>query len=172
MKDESAITQRRLVGKRLRMGDVELHAKYAFPFIDREWASPFVVLDVFGMGPRVFHGPLDLTRDGMHTAVSPADLQRIETVPVETFEGLVHYDPWWVFRGVAGVERDWVKAVVATNIAHPFEREGKKFKIHDLALTAGLRGLTAVVAKDDIFHQVDFHKGEIDLFGLRKPQKR
>lgn len=172
MRDESVVGQRRLVSQRLHLADAEFHAKYAIPFIDKDWMAPFTVLDLMGAGPRVFVGTIEVKPDGLHATGTSADLRLLESVPLDTFGGLAHYDPWWVFRGVSGVPRDWIDTVIATNIAHPFVRDGKEYKVHDLEFSAGLRGLTAVIAKDEVFNRISFHREEIDLLSLRRLPRR
>lgn len=170
MRRESAVTQRRLVGHRLHLEDAQLHTKYAFPFIDRDWSSPFALLDLMGASPRVLRVPIDPAHDGLHAKATVSELARIESVPLEDFEGLVHFDPWRVFRGVAGVDPAWVRAVLATNLVEPFAHERRRYRVEDLVFGAGLRAVTAVLSKDEAFHRREFHKGEIDLLRLRKPR--
>ena len=91
------------------------------------------------------------------------------SVPLERFGELVHFDPWWSFRGIAGVERPWVDAVLASNLAGTFFHEGTTYKVHDLAFDPALKTLDALVAKDSLFRNVSLRKGDVDLLLLRPP---
>ena len=153
------ITQRGLVGRRLRLVDGEVVTRYVFPFVDGEWRVPFAIVDILGRGPTVLAAPIE--PDG-------ADLRSALAIPLEAFLGLAHFDLWWVFRGIPELERPWVNAVISTNIAQPFTRDGVRYKIHDLAFPPGVRELTAVRVKDEVFHPREFRKGELDLLGLRR----
>lgn len=167
---EPVVTQRRLVGHRLHLDGAQLHTKYAFPFIDRNWSSPFAMLDLMGAGPRVLRVPIDLAQDGLHAEGGASDLARIESVLLADFEGLVHFDPWRVVRGISGVDPAWIRAVLATNLVHPFVHEGRTYRVEDLVFGAGLRSLTAVRSRDEAFQRREFRKGDLDLLRLRKPR--
>ncbi len=171
MKDEPLASQRRLVGRRLRMADGDVHTKYVFPFVDDSWSIPFFIVDAMGYGPRIFRGEVEALPDGLHTAQASAKLETISTVPPTAFGELVHFDPWWVFRGVAGVERAWVNAILAANIAGTFNHEGTTYKLHDLAFDDHLRALEGVIAKDPVFRTASFRKGDLGLLQLRKPPR-
>ncbi len=87
---------------------------------------------------------------------------------MDRFAQLVHFDPWWAFRGVSGVERRWIEAIFSTNIARTFVRDHRTLKVHDLRFSEDLRTLEALDAKDDAFRPVEFHAKEIDLRSLRR----
>lgn len=171
MKAEPLGTQRHLVGRRLRMADVEVHTKYVFPFVDESWSVPFFVIDAMTLGPRLFRGPIDLLPDSLATSLPSDKLERISTVPTSRFDAVVHFDPWWVFRGSTGVEREWVDAILATNIAGAFNREGTTYKIHDLVFDPHLQALEGLAAQDPLFHKATFRKGDVSLLQLRKPRR-
>jgi hypothetical protein len=171
MKAEALGTQRHLVGRRLRMADVEVHTKYVFPFVDESWSVPFFIIDAMAYGPRLFRGELELLPEGLRTALPSEKLEKIAAVPASRFDTVVHFDPWWVFRGVTGVEREWIDAILATNIAGTFNHEGTAYKVHDLAFDPHLRSLEGVVAKDPVFHTATFRKGDLGLLQLRKPPR-
>jgi len=162
------ITQRGLVGRRLRLVDGEVVTKYVFPFVDGEWRVPFAIVDILGRGPTVLAAPIEPEGADLRSAARLADLRSALTIPLEAFLGLAHFDLWWVFRGIPELERPWVNAVISTNIAQPFTRDGVRYKIHDLAFPPGVRELTAVRVKDEVFHPREFRKGELDLLGLRR----
>jgi len=166
MPDETGIQQRAIVGRRLSVADSELVTKYTLPFVDTAWKVPFIVLDLLGGPPRILAGPLHLDGTRLRTPEPRAALRPIESIPTGDFAALVHYDPWWAFRGVSGVNRAWIRAIVGTNIARPFHHEGKRLKIHDLRFGDGMDRLEALIAKDDFFRAIEFHAGEIDLLGL------
>ena len=167
MAHESGIRQRAIVGRRLDLADSELLTKYTLPFVDATWKVPFTVLDLLGSPPRILAGPIHWDGSRLRSPESRAALRRIENVPLETLSGLFHYDPWWAFRGVSGVDRTWVQAVFATNIARPFVHDGKKLKVHDLQFADGMQRLEAVFAKDEVFRSIEFHLGDLDVPSLR-----
>src|SRR6267143_1857918 len=90
--------------------------------------------------------------------------------PAFAFSGLVHYDPWWAFRGVSGVNRSWIEAIFATNIARPFRYANRTWKIHDLVFADGIGHLDSVVAKDEFFRAKTFGQRDLDLLRLRSSQ--
>lgn len=169
MKAELAHTQRHLVGLRLHMADAEVVTKYVFPFIGEDWRVPFAVVDAMTYGPRILRGPLELRSGALFTQEPTSRLETIPSMPLEVFERLVHFDPWWAFKGVSGVDRDHVKAILASNIAGTFNHEGTTYKLHDLEFTPALDAVEALVAKDPVFHTVSFHRSDIDLLRLRHP---
>src|SRR6266545_2769770 len=109
-----------------------------------------------------------LEGDRLHASVRFADLRAVESIPVDRFAELAHFDPWWAFRGVSGVDRRWIEAIFSTNIARTFVRDHRTLKVHDLHFSEDLRTLEALVAKDDAFRPVEFHPREIDLRSLRR----
>jgi len=169
MKAELAHTQRHLAGLRLHMADGEVLTKYVFPFVDASWSVPFFVVDAMTYGPRLFRGSLELRSGALYATEPVAQLEPITTLPVSRLEEVVHFDPWWAFRGIGGIDRAWVDAVLASNIAGTFNHEGSVYKVHDLEFDAGLKILDGVVAKDPVFRPVTFRKGDLSLLGLRKP---
>lgn len=167
MAPEDGIRQREIVGRRIAFSDAERFAKYTLPFIDANWKTPFTVFDLIGSPPKLLEGVVHLEGARLRTPLRVGELRPIESIPTERIALLVHFDPWWAFRGVSDVDRRWIEAIVATNIAHPFHHDGKAWKIHDLAFSDGLDRLEGLVAKDDLFRAVTFHAGDIDLLGLR-----
>src|SRR6266540_994158 len=165
---EPGIRQRSIVGRRLALEDAEIITKYTFPFVDPEWRVPFTVVDRIGGPPRVFDAAVRFDGDRLHVPSRVADLRTVESIPMDRFAQLVHFDPWWAFRGVSGVERRWIEAIFSTNIARTFVRDHRTLKVHDLHFSEDLRTLEALVAKDDAFRPVEFHPREIDLSSLRR----
>ncbi len=157
------------MGLRLHLGDQEVVTKYVFPFVDDAWAVAFHVVDVMTLGLRMFHGSLELRGGALQATDPTAQLERIESTPLERFEQVVHFDPWWTFRGGTGVERDWVKAILASNISGTFNHEGTSYKVHDLVFTPALDAVDAIVAKDPVFRTVSFHRSDLELLLLRHP---
>lgn len=172
MKAESPSGQRRLVGLQLHFADGEVATKYVFPFMDESWKVAFFVVDGLGLGPRLLRGALELRAGALHSPESKAKLEPITALPVSGFDSVVHFDPWWVFRGVTGIDRPWVDAVLATNIAGDFNHEGSVYKMHDLTFDTGLKVLEGVVAKDPVFRAVTFSRGDLSLMALRKPPRK
>ncbi len=101
-----------------------------------------------------------------------ADLRAVESISVDRFAGLVHFDPWWAFRGVSGVDRRWIEAIFSTNIARTFIHEHRNLKVHDLRFSDDLRTLEALLAKDEAFRTVEFRAREIDLRSIRRAPHR
>jgi len=171
MTNEGRLAQRDLVGRRLYLPDADLSTKYLFPFVDATWSVPFCVVDLLGQSPQVVSGPMSRRAQGFASDAKAGDLVPVESVPLDRFRELVHFDPWWVFRGISGVPRAWVTEIIGSNIAGVFTLDGRSFKVHDLAFTADLRALTSLVANDDVFHRKDFHRNDIELFGLARRRR-
>lgn len=171
MKPETGIRQRELVSKKVVFSDSFAETKYTLPFVDAGWRVPFVVIDRFGAPPIVVAAKFHFDGDRLATPASGREVRRIETVPVASFDGLVHFDPWWAFRGVVTVDRTWLTAIFTTNIARPFHHKGKAFKIYDLRFTPDMDRLDALIAKDEFFRATEFHAGDLDLLALRTPAK-
>ncbi len=169
MRVEPVSTERHLVGLRLHMADKEVLTKYVFPFVDDAWSVPFTIIDAMTYGPRLFRGGLELRSGALYTKEPSTQLEPIPSLPWERFESVVHFDPWWAFRGVAGIDRPSVNAILASNIAGTFNHEGTTYKVHDLVFDPVLETLDALVAKDPVFRNASFRKGDLDLLALRKP---
>ena len=170
MKTEVLTTQRQLVGLRHRMSDAEVVTEYVFPFLARDWTVAFYVIDAMAYGPRVFQGSLEMRAGGLSTTAGVSSLEAIGYVPLARFDELVHFDPWWAFRGIAGVDRAWVRAILASNIAGTFDYQGSTLKAHDLEFDPSLKRLEALVAKDAMFRTISLGQGDIDLLQLRSLQ--
>jgi hypothetical protein len=159
--------QRHLVNLRLHTADVQERLNHAFPFVDQEWNVPFLILNVSVQGPRLFRGPLEVRSDGLHTKESVTSLRPVDELSPESFQALVHFDPWWVFRVEPRVDKERTKAIVSTNVSGTFEHEGVKYALHDLEFDTTLQNLIAVHAKDRFFKPAVFQRGEINLLDLR-----
>ena len=171
MNAEPLSRQRQLVGRPLRMSDAEIRSKYVFPFMDESWSVTFSLIDTMTQGPRLFRGALEVRADGLRSQETSSKLEPITTVPVARFDDVVHFDPWWTFRGIAGVDRPRVNAVLASNLAGTFNHEGTTYKVHDLEFDPGLTGLKGLVAQDAFFRARVFRKGDLGLLQLRKPRR-
>src|SRR6266571_7053867 len=125
---EPGIRQRSIVGRRLALEDTEIITKYTFPFVDPEWRVPFTVVDRIGGPPRVLAAAIRFGGDRLHAPSRAADLRAVESISVDRFAGLVHFDPWWAFRGVSGVDRRWIETIFSTNIARTFVHEHRTMK--------------------------------------------
>lgn len=172
MKAEVLHTQRHLAGLRLHMADAELVTKYVFPFLDENWSVAFTVLDAMTYGPKVLQGPLQLRNGALYAKEPATKLEPVTAIPLKRFEEVVHFDPWWAFRGVGGVDRDRANAILGSNIAGTFHHEGTDYKVHDLEFDPALASLVALVAKDPVFRSVSFHRGDVDLLLLRQPPRK
>ena len=167
MHGEPGISQRGIVGRKIAFVDAELPTKYTLPFVDATWEVPFTVLDLLGRPPQTLPGPLHSDGLQLRTPLPIRSLRPIESTAISVYATLVHWDPWWAFRGVGGVDRTWTQAIFATNIAHPFRHMGRTFKIHDLRFAEDMTQLEAVIVKDELFRTTEFHSGDIDILGLR-----
>src|SRR5438132_11770089 len=125
MRPEGGVRQRGLVDRRIVFSDAERDVSYVFPFVDRRWRVPFVVVALSVGAPLALDGPFRVDQFRFRTALRTNDLRRIESIPLEDLEQLVHYDPWWFFRRVSGIGRAWIEAVFATHIATPFRYGGR-----------------------------------------------
>src|SRR2546425_10379196 len=167
MLPDQGVRQRGLVDRRIVFADAEHTADYVFPFIDRRWRVAFLVLDL-SIGPSwILDGPFRVDQFRFRTALRTSDLRRIESVPLDELAKLVHYDPSWVFRRVSGVDRAWIEAVFATNVAAPFQHDARTYKIRDLVFSAALDRLQEIEAKRGPFHAMTFRPGDIELLTLR-----
>ncbi|HEX9340361.1 MAG TPA: hypothetical protein VF992_04220 [Thermoplasmata archaeon] len=169
---ETGIRQRGIVGRRMAFDEGEIVTKYTVPFVDSGWRVAFTVVDRIGGPPRVVDAVIRVEGDRLRASSRTADLRPIESIPADRFAALVHFDPWWAFRGVSGVDRRWIEAIFSTNIARTFVREHRTLKVHDLRFSDDLRTLDAVVTKDEAFRPIEFRAGEIDLLPLRRPTHR
>lgn len=171
MAHEAGVRQRHLTGLRFRTGDGEHLTKYVFPFVNDAWTVPFYIVDAMTLGPRIFRGDLML-QDGALRAKDPkARLEPLATLSTSDFDEVVHFDPWWVFKGIAGIDREHVTAVLASNVAGTFEHEGSTYKVHDFAFDETLRSLLTLEAKDPVFRTKAFHRGDLAILALRKPRR-
>src|SRR5947199_9840028 len=120
MRIEGRVRQRGLVDRRIVFADSERAASHVFPFVDRTWRVPFVVVNFSEGRPMVLDAPFRPDRFRFRTALGVRDLRRIESVPLQDFDELVHFDPWWVFLRVWAVDRARVDEGLARNNAAPF----------------------------------------------------
>ena len=171
MKTEPLSTQRHLVGRRLQMADTALHTKYVFPFVDGSWSVTFFLIDAGIQGPRLFRGSLEVQPGGLQSPEPSSMLEPLTAMPPNRFDEVIHFDPWWAFRGIAGVDRVWRDAVIGSNIAGSVNHEGTDYKVHDLEFDLHLKTLGALVAKDAFFRAASFHRGDLELLQLRKPPR-
>ncbi len=167
MLPDTSVRQRGLVDRRIVFADGERTADYVFPFIDRRWRVPFIMVDLSMGLPWILDGPFRVDQFRFRTPLRTSDLRRIESVSIDELSKLVHYDPWWVLRRVSGVDRTWVGAVFATNVAAPFQHAGLTYKIRDLVFSAELDRLQEIEAKRGPFHAMTFRPGDIELVTLR-----
>ncbi len=169
---EAGIRQRSIVGRRIALEDAEIITKYTFPFVDAAWRVAFIVADRIGGPPQTLDAAIRIEGDHLHASVHVADLRAVESIPLDRIADLVHFDPWWAFRGVSGVDRQWIEAIFSTNIARTFVREKRTWKVHDLRFSDDLRTLEALIAKDESFRTAEFRANEIDLRSLRRTSHR
>ena len=151
---EGRVRQRGLVDRRIVFADSERAASHVFPFVDRRWRVPFVVVNFSEGRPMVLDAPFRPDRFRFRTALRILDLRRIESVPLQAFDELV------------------VEAVFATNIAAPFRHGGRRYKVRDLAFSPELDRLEEITAKRALFRTFTFHPDEIELLALRATTRR
>ena len=165
--------QRSLVNRRIVFRDAELVTKYVFPFWDGGWSVRFVLIDEFGgRGPRVYAGPLDAGSTDP-VADAPAQSARpLEEHSRSSFEGLYHFDPWWVFRGMGGVGGEYRDAILPTNIARTFRVDDVTWKVHDVEFGPHTGSVVAIEAKDDSYRRRTFTKANLDLAATFGPPAR
>src|SRR2546428_12939600 len=125
MRPEGGARQRGLVDRRIVFSDTERAVSYVFPFVDRRWRVPFAVVALSVGAPLVLDGPFRVDQFRFRTALGSNDLRRIESIPLEDLEQLVHYDPWWVFHRVSGAARAWIEPLSATNMPAPSLLRGR-----------------------------------------------
>ncbi len=166
MTAELAVGQRQLAGVTVVFHDATRYAKYVFPFFDVRWRIGLLALDLLGEGLRLWdararYAGRTLQIDSPHEKLMPA-----ASADVARFEGLLHFDPWWAFKG-AGLPEPLVRGVVPTNIAGRFHPMDVPRRIVDVAFDASFEKLLAVEAEDERFERRTFVEGELDLRKLR-----
>lgn len=175
--------QLRLVDLRIHFQDRSWPLSHAFPFADARWRVAFVLLEIYGLGLRIQWESLEARPDGLHTRSSTKELQLLGSIPRGDLAGLVHFDPWWVFKspvflmaqgtagapGVLAPDPAWIEAVKASNIAVRFEHEGHRYTVEDLVFDPGLRRIEEVRTRDRWSRPRTFRYGEIELLRLRRP---
>ena len=171
MVPELAVHQRGLVDRKILFADSEVEARYILPFVDRRWKIPFAVLDLREGRPLVFDGPFRLDRFRFRTVSRTDELRPIESVSLDELRELAHFDPWWVFRRSTGVQRPWVEAVFATNIARPWRLFGRTVNVSDLAFSSRFDRLEEIWARGPMLRSLKLRIGEVDLFALRSGSK-
>src|SRR2546422_5571508 len=167
MQADAGVRQRGLLDRRIAFADTERAANYVFPFIDRRWRVPFIVVDLSMGPPCVLGGPVRGGQYRFRTPLGTSDLRRIESVPLDELAKLVHYDPWWMFRRVSGVDQAWIEAVFATNIATPFRHGGITHRVRDLVFSANLDRLEAGCGERGAVPPGALPPGGIEVAALR-----
>src|SRR5437773_6822093 len=133
MVPELAVHQRGLVDRKILFADSEVEARYILPFVDRRWKIPFAVLDLREGRPLVFDGPFRLDRFRFRTVSRTDELRPIESVSPAELRELAQFVPWCSFRRSTRVQRPWVEAVFASNIARPSRLCGRAVAVSGLA---------------------------------------
>jgi len=119
----------------------------------------------------VFDGPFRLDRFRFRTVSRTDELRPIESVSLGELRELAHFDPWWVFRRSTGVQRPWIEAVFATNIARPWRLFGRTVNVGDLVFSSRLDRLEEIWARGPMLRSLKLRMGEVDLFALRSGSK-
>src|SRR3989442_13585666 len=78
MRPEGGVRQRGLVDRRIVFSDEELAVSYVFPFVDRRWRVPFVVVALSMGAPLVLDGPIQVDPFRFRTSLRTNVHQRIE----------------------------------------------------------------------------------------------
>jgi len=164
--EDDIVTQRRLAGVHVVLKDARWYAKYVLPFFNVHWRIPFVVFDVIGQPPRIWDR--DVTFEGRELRVNAAanDVTLATSVDPKRFEDLLHFDPWWAFKG-AGLPPDLVRTVVPTNVAGRMHLLDVPRTVVDVAFERSFHFLVAVDAEDEHFGRKTFVEGTLDLSKLR-----
>lgn len=160
------VTQRHLTGLTLVLKDARWYAKYVFPFFTAKWRVPFVAFDLLGQPPRIWDMGATVVGRDVRIEAAAKELAAATSFEPKRFEGLLHFDPWWAFRG-AGLPDILVRAVVATNVAGRIHRLDVPRRIVDLAFDHELGYLVAVETEDGAFGRKTFFQGDLDLAKLR-----
>jgi len=162
---DSIVMQRQLTGVHVALKDARWYAKYVFPFFNIHWRVPFVAFDVIGGPPRIWDRGVTFAGRELRIDTTANELTPAASEP-KRFEGLLHFDPWWAFKG-AGFPADLVRAVVPTNIAgrpHPLDVPRT---VADVAFDRTLQLVLAVETEDGHFARKTFVEGTLDLAKLR-----
>jgi hypothetical protein len=163
---ESIVSQRRLTGLNVVLRDARWYAKYAFPFFTAQWRVPFVAFDILGQPPRIWENKVAVAGHEIRIDAAAKDVTPATSVDVRRFEGLLHFDPWWAFKG-AGFPDALVRAVVPTNVAGRLHALDRPRRVVDLAFDHEILSLVAVQAEDEHFDRRTFLEGGLDLAKLR-----
>src|SRR3989449_9972318 len=108
MQADAGVRQRGLLDRRIAFADTERAANYVFPFIDRRWRGPFIVVGLSMGPPGVLEVPVRVDQYRFCTPLCTSDLRRNESVPPHELAELLHYDSWWMFRRVSRVVGAWL----------------------------------------------------------------
>lgn len=166
MTPELVVRQRQLVGVNVVFHDATRYAKYVFPFFDVRWRVRLFALDLLGERPRLWEGHARYAGRKLEIDSPQEKLTPAASADVARFEGLLHFDPWWAFKG-AGLPEPLVRAVVPTNIAGRFHPMDVPRRIVDVAFGASFDKLSAVEAENERFERRKFVEGGLDLGKLR-----
>src|SRR2546428_8379598 len=79
MRPEGGVRQRGLVDRRIVFSDAERDVSYVFPFVDRRWRVPFVVVALSVGAPLALDGPFRVDQFRFRTALRTNDLRRIDS---------------------------------------------------------------------------------------------
>src|SRR6266705_1152815 len=88
MLPEASVRQRGLVDRRIVFADAERTADYMFPFIDRRWRVPLIVLDLSMGPPRILDGPFRVDQVRFRTPLRTSDLRRSESAGLDRLQGI------------------------------------------------------------------------------------
>ena len=165
MSPDEVVTQRQLTGVQVALKDTRWYAKYVLPFFNVRWRVPFVALDMIGRPPTIWDRDVTYTSREIRINCTASEMIAALPMDVKRFEGLLHFDPWWAFKG-AGFPADLVRAVVPTNIAgrpHPLDVPRT---VVDVTFDRKFEFLVAVEMEDEHFGRRTFFEGTLDLARL------
>lgn len=166
MSGEGHVRQRQLVGINVLLDDARWYAKYVFPFFNVGWRVPLVALDVLGRPPRIWDRSMKLIGLDLRIDATADEMKPATTEDAKRFAGLLHFDPWWAFKG-AGFPPDLVRAVVATNVAGRSHLLDVPRTVADVSFDRDLEFLRSVELEDEHFGRRAFVEGTLDLRKLR-----
>jgi hypothetical protein len=159
------VGQRQLAGLAVLTEDGSSYAKYVFPFFDFRWRVSFLALDLLGQPPKMWMLPARSAGRELRLGGSSKDLLPVASFDPSRFEGHLHFDPWWAFKGV-GLPDPLVRVVARTNVAGRFHPLDVPRRVEDVAFDAEFTRLLAVDTEDEHFGRKAFVEGQLDLAKL------
>jgi hypothetical protein len=166
VRPDEVVKQRQLTGVQVVLKDARWYAKYVLPFFNIHWRVPFIALDVLGRPPTIWDRDVKYGGREIQIKCTAGEMMAAPPIDAKRFEGLLHFDPWWAFKG-AGFPPDLVRAVLPTNVAGRTHRLDVPRTVADVAFDRTFQFLVAVEAEDEHFGRKTFSEGTLELGKLR-----